>query len=65
MGLTVEGWETMLAFCQYYVINVWLTDSYLRAMKWNAWKNHVKNFMADDIKKYQRSVGMIADSSPD
>ena len=28
-------------------INFWLTDSYLRAMKWNAWEIHLKNFMAD------------------
>ena len=35
--------------CSYYddSINVWLTDSYLRAMKWNAWEIHLKNFMAD------------------
>ena len=28
-------------------INVWLTDSYLRAMKWNTWEIHFKNFMVD------------------
>ena len=28
-------------------INVWLTDSYLRAMKWNACEIHLKSFMAD------------------
>ena len=28
-------------------INFWLTDFYLRAMKWNAWEIHLKNFMAD------------------
>ena len=28
-------------------INSMLTDSYLSAMKWNAWEIHLKNFMAD------------------
>ena len=28
-------------------INFWLTDSYLRAMKWNAREIHLKTFMAD------------------
>ena len=54
-------------------INFWLTDSYLRAMKWNAWEIRLKNFMADKHissgspgRKYQGSVkDMVADSFPD
>ena len=50
-------------------INFWLTDSYLRAMKLNAWEIHLKKSYGrypDLTGKYQRSVkDMVADSFPD
>ena len=36
-------------------INFWLTDSYLKALKWNAWEIHLNNFMGD----IQISLGSI------
>ena len=37
-------------------INVWLMDSYLRAMKWNAYEKFIKNFYG---RYFQISLGSI------